>query len=99
MGWQPRDVVAGKIDRAFTGSRIAAYGHHERGFARAVCADQRDDFPLVDLEIDSLERHHAAIKGFDAAHSEKWRGHGSDSSFPSRVRWRRRGLQFCCVVI
>ena len=55
-------------------------GHHQRGFAGAVGADQRDDLAVVDVEVDALERHHAAVEGLHAAHGEERGGHSPTSA-------------------
>ena len=82
VGRHAGDVAAGEFNRALAGARIAADRHHQRGFAGAVGADQRDDLALVDLEIDALERHHAAVEGLHAAHRQERSCHGAASLLP-----------------
>ncbi len=55
MGGHPRDVLTLEQDAAFARARGAADGHHERGFACAVCADNGDDLALVHLKVHTPE--------------------------------------------
>src|ERR1700730_16415123 len=71
MRRQLRDIAAGKCDGAFAGARIAADRHHQGRFAGAVGADQSDDLTLIDVEVDALERHDAAVECFDAAYGQQ----------------------------
>src|SRR4029078_2354197 len=79
VGWQPRDVVAGKVDPALAGAWVAADRHHQRRFAGAICSDERDDLAFIDLKIDALDRHDATVKGFYPANGQK-RGRHSPTS-------------------
>src|SRR5262249_48328154 len=65
---------------AFARPRIAAHGHHQRGLAGAIGADQCDDLSVVDIEIDTFERHDATIKGLHAAHGEEGSTHSPTSA-------------------
>jgi hypothetical protein len=51
---------------------------HQRGFARAVLAAQRNDFAASDLKADVVERNHAGKALADSAHFGE-RRHGSDT--------------------
>jgi hypothetical protein len=76
---EPGDLVGGHLcdvraienDSAFARARAAEDGHHQRGLARAVRADQRDDFARVDIEIDALQRHDVAVEGLDPAQGQE----------------------------
>ena len=68
---QAGDVAAGEADTAFAGARVAEHRHHQRRFAGAVGADQRDDLAFVDVDIDAFEGDDAAVIGFDAAQREQ----------------------------
>src|SRR5215475_14528864 len=89
MRRQMRDVTAGKGDRAFAATRIAADCHHQGGLAGAVGADQRDDLALMDVDIDALERHDAAVEGLYAAHTQKRNGraHNPTSAWTLTTSW------------
>ena len=67
MGGQLRDVAAIEDDLAASRTRLPADRHHQRGLARAVGADQRDDLTLIDIEIHAFESANIAVIGFDAA--------------------------------
>ena len=67
VGRQPRDVAPVEGDGSLAGARIAEDGHHQRRFAGAVGADQRDDLTLVHVEIDALQRDDLAVVGLHAA--------------------------------
>ena len=75
--FEPRDVLAGEADRSLSRPRIAADGHHQRRLAGAIGTDQRHDLAFRDLDIDTLQRHDAAVVALDAADAEKGRAHGS----------------------
>jgi hypothetical protein len=59
---QMRDVVAFMQDRAGASPRVAANGHHQRRFARAVGTYQRNDLAGIDLQIDISKRLHGAVE-------------------------------------
>ena len=48
-----RDVVAVVQDLARARPGVAADRHHQRRFAGAVGADQRDDLARIDLQVDA----------------------------------------------
>ncbi|VEA00394.1 Uncharacterised protein [Salmonella enterica subsp. salamae] len=47
------------------GARIAAQGAKQRRFPRAVSANQGNDFPLVDVQTDVVQRLNLAVVGAD----------------------------------
>ena len=55
------DVAAVEFDLAGAGAGLAEDRHHQRRFAGAVGADQRDDLAGIDLEIDALQRLDLAV--------------------------------------
>ena len=71
MGWRVGDIHAVIDDRAIAGARLAEHRHHQGRFARAVGADQRNDFALRHVDIDTFERFDIAIGGAQAANSEQ----------------------------
>ena len=64
VGRHGGDVAAVEADRSRAGARRTEDGHHQRRFAGAVRADQRDDLALVDRDIDALERDDIAVGRF-----------------------------------
>jgi hypothetical protein len=78
---------------------------HQRGFARAVLAAQRNDFAAPDLKADVGQRNHAGKALADSAHFGE-RRHGSDTGdgvilqavfichkvFSKKKRWRCRSI-------
>jgi hypothetical protein len=78
-----RESVAQQLERRLAGERRAeiadlarrrleqaGHGLERRRLAGAVRADQRDEFALVDLEIDALDRLDAAIGDLQAVDRE-----------------------------
>ena len=61
MGGHIGDIAAVELDLARARARLAENRHHQRRFAGAVGADQRDDLARVDVEIDALQRLDLAI--------------------------------------
>ena len=47
------------------GARVAAQGAEQRGFARAVGANQGHDFPLIDMQADVVQRLDLAVVRVD----------------------------------
>ena len=60
-----------KADRAAAGARAAEDGHHQRRFAGAVGADQRDDLAFLDRHVDAVQRADVAVIGLDALDAEQ----------------------------
>ena len=67
VGRQRGDVAAGKDDRALARARIAENRHHQRRFAGAVGADQRDDLAFADVDVDALAARRCCRNRFHAA--------------------------------
>ncbi len=78
MARPARDVVAAKDDPPARRAVHARDGADERGLARAVGADDRDDRPFVDLERDAVERLRVAVKDVEALDRE----HQASASSP-----------------
>ncbi|MPM96471.1 hypothetical protein SDC9_143634 [bioreactor metagenome] len=66
VGGHLGDVFALEHDLAAACARVAADGHQERGLARAVAANQGDDFALVDVQAHLVDRADRAVVGGDA---------------------------------
>src|SRR6516162_467300 len=77
---QMRDVAPSKDNLAVARARIAADRHHQRGFARAVGADQRNNLPIVNVDVDAVERFDVFVIGGYRAHREKRLGHKPTSA-------------------
>ena len=71
-GGQVGDVLAVEGDGAAGGARVAANRHQQRGFSRAVGADQGDDLALVHLQIDAAKRLHRAVERMHAFHRQHY---------------------------
>ncbi len=57
------DVFAIKHNPTAGGARVAAQGTEQRGFARAVSPNQGDDFALIDMQADVVQRLDLAVVG------------------------------------
>ncbi len=79
------DVGAVIEDFAGLGAGPAEHAHHQGRFAGAIGADQRDDFAVVDIEIDALERDDLAVGRAQAADRQQRRAHASASSTAATV--------------
>ncbi|MGY4420113.1 hypothetical protein ACVWY2_002538 [Bradyrhizobium sp. JR6.1] len=71
VGRHAGDVVAVEFDAAGAGARPAEDRHHQRRLAGAIGADQGDDLPSIDLDVDALERLDLAVRRTHAAHREQ----------------------------
>ena len=70
-GGKPRDLLAGEPDRAGLGRRDADQRFQQRGFARAVAAEQRDDLVFRHVERDRVEDVALAVEGVDLVDGEQ----------------------------
>src|SRR5690606_27913970 len=74
------DIPAEGADRAAGRIEQAADRPDQRGLAGAVRAEQAEDLPLADLEIDPVESAHAALVGLrQAGDLENRFGHGRNN--------------------
>ena len=88
------DLLAAHIDRA-AGRRHGARKHlDQRRLARAVVAEQPDDFAAIYRQVDVLERLDAAIELVDAFHADEFFGH----RLQVPARWRRSS-QECSAIM
>jgi hypothetical protein len=71
VGRQAGDIAAREHDLTVARARIAANRHHQRRFAGAIGADQRDDLAVIDVDVDTLERLDVAVIGRHAAHRKE----------------------------
>ena len=65
------EVFAAVFDFAGTRARAAADGVEQGAFARAVRADEGDDFAFMDVKVDAFQRFDGAVVGvqvFDVQH-------------------------------
>ena len=67
------DRLAADQDFAGVGRIDAAEDLHERGFARSIFANERDDFTLADFQAYVVQRDHAGKAFGDPTHLEKGR--------------------------
>jgi len=97
------------LDRAFVGCERSECDVGERSLAGAVLADQTDDCPRRDIEIDPIDRDEIAETFDDSAQREcRCRGHyfsgtGANAAsssrvdggliFPSMMAWRMRAMR------
>jgi hypothetical protein len=63
VGFVAGDVHSVDGDGAALGFDHAADGAQEGGFAGAVGAEDRDDFPGVDLQVDTVEGFDGTVSG------------------------------------
>ncbi|KAI3478981.1 hypothetical protein L1887_59004 [Cichorium endivia] len=77
------DVLALEAHGAAAGARRAAEGHEQRGLARAVGADQRDDLAVVDMQAHAVHGADGAVVGGQIGLDDPfvvangvWRAHG-----------------------
>ena len=71
MARPARDIIAAIADRAACRAQHARDGADERGLARTVRADDRDDRAFFDFDRDAVERLRVAvehIEGLDGEH-------------------------------
>ncbi len=66
VGADPVDLVVGEVDFAGTGTDETADRAEEGAFAGAVATDDGDDFALVDMEGDIVERLDCSVKDVQA---------------------------------
>ncbi len=59
------NVFAVKHNPPAGGARVTAQGAEQRGFTRAVGANQGDDFTLVDMQADVVQRLDLAVVRID----------------------------------
>jgi hypothetical protein len=67
----PPDVTAIEGDAPGSGTKNARDGLEERGLARAVAADHRDDLSRSHLDGDIVEHGHRAIADAESRHGER----------------------------
>ncbi len=80
-----RDWRAVDADLALIRRDEAVENVHQRGFARAVLAEERVDLALAEVEIDRVVRERAGGEAFgDAAHLEDRRFVAHTKSGPTR---------------
>ena len=79
------DAGGSAVDKDLAGIRLlhAAENFHQRAFARAVLADDGDDFAPPDGQIDPIERGHAGEGFADLSRFQQRRSHGGDAFTPS----------------
>ena len=75
VGGHLGNVFAVKGDMAGARPGRAADGHHQRGFSRAIGADESDDFALLHIKVDALERLDFSVEGLYAACGEEGFAH------------------------
>ncbi len=80
-----RDVASLKQNAAVAGAGAAKDRHHQRGLARAVAADQRDDLALIDIETDAVQDRQHAVTGGDVLDGEEGGGHSPTSRATSET--------------
>ena len=71
VGRHAGEVFAAVFDFASTRARVAADGVEQGTFARAVGADEGDDFARLDVQVDVFQRFDRAVVGvqvFDVQH-------------------------------
>ena len=70
-------------------------GQHldQRRLAGAVVAEQADDLALVDVEVDVVERLHAAVELADVLHADEV------SAIAQVPAWCRRSSQECSAIM
>ncbi|SAC61906.1 Uncharacterised protein [Enterobacter hormaechei] len=59
------NIFAVKHNPPAGGARVAAQGAEQRGFTRAVGANQGDDFALIDVQADVMQRLDLAVVSVD----------------------------------
>ena len=89
-GGMEGDGLAVQNDLALVGLQYAAQDVHQRGFARAVFAQQRADFSCLQAEI-HLPQHVVGAEGFDDSLHGKVHGFTS-SIFLPRASSRAVGI-------
>ena len=68
------DVAAVGRDAARGGAKDACDGLEQRGLARAIAPDDRDDLTLPHLERDVVEDGDGAVRDGEARHGERVHG-------------------------
>ena len=93
MGGSARDVLPPEQDAPGLRGDDAADGHHGRGLARAVGADDGDDLSFLDVKVERVHRDHPAIGDAQVPDLKHGRPPGRDRL---RSRRRRSGPRRAC---
>ena len=76
--WMQRWSDTGKIEAKPSGGSVSPLDEHVH-FLLGLIAEQPDNFPAADAEVDTVERLHTTIKFIDALHPDQMFVHRSGS--------------------